>query len=251
MLLKTNIRNVIICSISLIGSLFIIHPTTAQEAGPSLHQFNAQYSNIFSLYREAASYIRTENMDIAAIQLEEIIEKTNQLRKDFKVPPAPYDSLNNYSSALEQISDKLSQSLVSIDEGDRDTAWDLVSEIRKGAYLFQTQSGLYNLSTCIYDLNSAMDKLWPYYKNNFDIEDETKRNDVLTLNAEVAVWVRRCETLAPQSIKSNGDFSRLFESYKKSKFTIRESMEARDKGRFIRIMGEIRSLDRLIYLRFG
>ena len=224
----------------------------SQDSNASFHSFTEQFNKSFALYREAASYIRTENLDIAAIQLEELIADFKTLRENFKgMPPAPYDSNSNFDSDLENLSKNLDESLLAIDRGDQDAAWALVSKIRKEVYAFQTQSGIYNLATCVYDLNSAMDLLWPYFNNGFDIENEGTRNTILTLNAGVAVWVRHCKAIAPMNVRQSEEFARLFDNYLASKITIRESMEARDTGRFVRIMGEIRSLDRLIYLRFG
>ncbi len=221
-----------------------------------LSDFHAASAQAFDPYRTAWSYLRTGNLDAAAFELEGMLAAWSALEQRFL--PSPPDAFSDdpaFAADIERIGDQAERALAALDSGKGQESSDqarallqplhgLMSDIRR-------RNGLYLLSDCLRDFSAAMDALWIYRETPPDLSQEDARLDVVWRVAAVDHEVQRCEAMAPEALRQNPEFKRLFDLFHDGMEPLRESVQEQSVPRMISVLRELRSAQRLIFLRFG
>lgn len=227
--------------------------TGGGAAGASeLSAFHAAAESAFTPYRTALSYLRTGNIDAAAFELEAMIAAWSALEGRFggEAPDAFADD-PAYGEVIARIGDDSDAALAAIDSGDPEGAAALLTPLLPLLSDLRRRNGLYLLSDCIREFYDAMDALWVYRDAMPDLSSASARVELLSRAAVVEYATGRCEAMADPALRVDPEFRRLFDIFYDGMPPLREGVVDQDSVRIINVLRELRSAQRLIYLRFG
>jgi len=214
--------------------------------------FLGDVDSAFSHYREAASYLRTGNVDLAAVELDEMAAKWSALATARKGnPPDGFDGNPLFDTTLEETGKAVDEALALIDNGDPAGAEERLMPLRQSMSRFRAASQIYTLADCLTDTSAAMNELIAYRGNPPAADDWSARADVLSKAAVFNAVVRRCDAMASPELRAEPEFRRLFDTATQSSARIPEAIMTKDDGLLYRLLIELRSLDRLMFYRFG
>lgn len=233
---------------SLCFSIIFINLTYAE----SERDFLAEIDSAFAHYRESVSYLRTGNVDLSAIELDEMSVKwTKILDKYADSPPEIFVGNPLFKSTLTQTGTTITDALSLIDGGDPKAARERLLPLRAQISRLRAASGLFTLADCILEASTAMDNLFVYKGNAPHAGDWPKRADVVGKAAIYGDILKRCDRMAPAVVRDHPEFRRLFDGAMASTARIPEAIGGNDGGLLLRLLIELRSFDRLMFYRFG
>lgn len=214
-------------------------PAVAQNA--KYTHYLAWNDKVAGQLRLAASYLRTGNTEFAAIALEEFIGA-----KEF----------GKISGAMKPIAEKARKtaqaSLALIDEGKPVEARAQLMQLRDMLFKAHKTHKIDLFSDCIWQVVKTGPPLWHYKKNPPDFADKKQ----VAATAKAALDYRRqlaiCDNKASAALKAQDDYKRLVANGLESLQRIPdEALKNKDKGQLYRFIIELRSIDRLLFFRFG
>ena len=225
-------------------------------AGPSvasdLGAFDAAVSDAYGHYREAAFYLRTGNVDAGAIELEFAIARWNDVQDRFRNdPPDAYADDPVWTADLDSIETDLRRGMTAADAGDGPASAKLLVPVRKTLAALRKRNGQWRFSDCVDEMNAQMDRLWRYRRAPPDLASREAVNAVKDQAAVTTHWYERCRAQAPTTFTEDAEFNRLMDGSIGSLKLIWTALDEKNEMRFINILRELRSYDRLIWLRFG
>jgi len=112
-------------------------------------------------------------------------------------------------------------------------------------------NGQWRFSDCVDEMNAQFDVLWRYRREPPDLTSLQEVNAAKDQAAVTAHWYQRCRVQAPAAFAEDAEFSRLMDGSISSLKLIWSALDEENEMRFINILRELRSYDRLIWLRFG
>jgi len=191
--------------------------------------------------RLASSYLRTGNIDFAALALEKIVEGKPQ-------SPLQGDLADVVTAARAQAKSALDL----VDANEPEKAREGLLKLRETLFQQHKTRQIVVFDDCIWGLNKRGPALWKFRKNAPDLGDQQQSRAVGKAAAEYLVQLNKCDEAADPETKTDGDFQRLVKGARASleRFPA-EVLEAKDGGLLFRFIIELRSFDRLLYLRFG
>lgn len=240
---------------SLGAALFVavaIVAAVSPGAANDLRAFDAAVAGADRHYREAAFYLRTGNVGAGAIELELAITGWDKVRTGFRgSPPEAYADDGQWAADLDAISASLKAGLADADRGDGAAAAKTLAAVRTTLSALRRRNGQWRFSDCVDAMNAEMDKLWRYRRTPPDFSsvgavDQAKAQAAVTLH-----WYQRCRAEAPAHLRDDTEFNRLFDGSIASLSLIPSALNEANEMRFINILREMRSFDRMIWLRFG
>ena len=235
----------------LYGAIFMLLAATGAVAGETSSLLKA-IDGAFAHYREAVSYLRTGNTDLAAIELEEMADGWKSVIETYgTAPPDGFDGNALYASVLSETGPTIDEALALIDAGKPEAARDLLLPLRGEMVRFRAQSRLYTLTDCLFEASAAMDALFAYKGKPPAHDDWTARADAVGKAAVYGATLARCDALAAEEIRADPEFRRLVDGAIASSAHIPEAIGSKDDGLLYRLLIELRSLDRLMFYRFG
>ncbi|VAV97929.1 hypothetical protein MNBD_ALPHA08-53 [hydrothermal vent metagenome] len=191
--------------------------------------------------RLASSYLRTGNIDFAALALEKIVEGKTQTS-------AAGDLAEVITSARAQAKSALDL----VDANEPEKARDGLLKLREMLFQQHKARKIEVFDDCIWELNKRGPALWRFRKNAPDLGDQQQSQAVGKAAAEYLEQLDKCDEMAAPETKSDGSFQRLVKGARTSlKRFPAEVLDAKDGGLLFRFIIELRSFDRLLYLRFG
>ena len=191
--------------------------------------------------RTASTYLRTGNIDFAAIALEGII--------DGKTPSGFSGSL---SDAIANTVAKSKAALALIDENQEDKARDMLLKLRESLFQSNKSANVTVFDDCIWTLIKRGPALWTYRKNKPDLNDPEQVKAVAKAASDYLAQLDACDQKASAELKADQDYQRLVTGARQSLQRIpKETLANRDGGQLFRFLIELRSFDRLLYFRFG
>jgi hypothetical protein len=227
----------------------LLAPVTLMAAEPDFH---ATYDDAYAHYREAFFHARTGNTPVAAIALEEFVVKWTALVTQFADDPPPeYANDAAWKSALQDILGRAERGLDALDEEDAETAREAIYPIRTILGDLRRRNNVTSWSDTIDALSAAMVPLARYRKSVRDMSDPATialvREQALIVEAIFA----KCRAEATPAMHADPEFKRLVDGAADSMAKLLRSLETRD-SRLMRIgIGELRSSERIMFLRFG
>ncbi|MCW5772837.1 MAG: hypothetical protein KIT16_14430 [Rhodospirillaceae bacterium] len=205
----------------------------------------------YAPYREAVHYLETGNAGLAALALDRADAEWRKVRARFADdPPKPYAGDLKWKATLAAIGDALEAGLKAADAGDDKVALATLAAVRRDLAELRLRSGQRVYSDCIDAMNAAMDRLWAFRAHP---PDRTQPGSLPAFKAAVAStqrWYRRCRDEAPPALAASDEFKRLFAGA----LAGLDRLDAAASGpadRIVSILRELRSYDKLIWLRFG
>ncbi|MBB4302253.1 hypothetical protein GGD81_001280 [Rhodobium orientis] len=235
----------------LYGAIFVLALPAGAAAGETASLLKA-IDGAFAHYREAVSYLRTGNTDLAAIELESMGDGWKSVAAEYgTTPPDGFDGNALYDRVMSQTGPTLDEALALIDAGKAEAARDLLVPLRGEMVQFRAESRIYTLTDCLFEASTAMDGLFAYKGKPPAHDDWTARADAVGKAAVYGATLERCDALAIDDVKADPEFRRLVDGAIASSARIAEAIGAKDDGLLYRLLIELRSLDRLMFYRFG
>lgn len=233
--LKHRLR---IAACALSAALALAGPARADD----LSDFNAAVEAAMSHHRVASGYLRTGNIDLAALEIEGMREAWAKVST---VPrPAAFRDKERYTSTMLEIAAQLIGTTLVLNMGRPDVAGESLDKIRKQLSELRRQNGVTVLADCVLDANIAMDALFVHDKN-------PDWDSVSAGSQSYASTLQRCDGMAPPAIRAAPEFRRLIDGALASLAQARQAAEARDGDLLHRLLIELRSFDNLLAFRYG
>jgi len=227
----------------------LLAPVTLLAAEPDFH---ATYDDAYAHYREAFFHSRTGNTPVAAIALDEFVVKWTALVARFADDPPPeYANNGVWKSALQDILGRAERGLDALDEDDAETAREAINPIRTILGDLRRRNGVVSYSDTVDALSTEMVLLARYRKSVKDMSDTAAIALVHEQARIVEAIFEKCRAEATPAMHADPEFKRLADGAADSMAKLLRSLETRD-SRLMRIgIGELRSYERIMFLRFG
>jgi len=214
--------------------------TTARA--DDLDDFNRAVEAAMSHHRLAAGYLRTGNIDLAALEIENLREawgKVSTLPR-----PAAFRDPERYTGTMLEIAASLIGTTLVLNMGRADVARESLDTMRKQISELRRQNGVAVLADCVLDANIAMDAL-------FALDGKADWESAAAGADSYRATLQRCDAMAAPAIRNHADFRRLIDGALASLGQIPKAAETRDADLLHRLLIVLRSFDHLLAFRYG
>ena len=214
-------------------------PAAADGATDSFHEAVA---GAYRHYREAIHYYETGNTELGELALDQFATAWKALaaRHAAKPPPA-YAKDGAFAATLTVIQGKAAVAPGSAPA----EALLALRPIRADLAALRKRSGQRVFSDCVDAMNAAMDRLWVYRRTPPD----AKRLPAFHAAArDTTARYRECLEQAAPALRDSAEFRRMMDGALAS---LARLEAATDAELIVSLLRELRSFDKLIWLRFG
>jgi hypothetical protein len=203
----------------------------------------------FQTYRRAAiGYLRTENTDLAAIQIERLRERWATDRRRLSAAITADAAL---AEALARTEANVAESLRVADAGDVEQSRRLLENAAAALDAWRKANGVRLFSDCIAELGAAFEQLDRVLRNAPDLTDRTTSENIVALSGRTVAVLDRCEREATGDVRDEPEFRRLVDGMRESLGHMPNAAAARDGALLHRLLIEQRSFERLLAFRYG
>lgn len=234
----------------LLAALSAIRPAPA--AASDLAAFNAAVAEASGGYRAGLFYLHTRNPGLASLELANAADAWQSIAKTFAGdPPAAFAHDPKFAATLTSVAEALAKGTEQADAGDTKAAQATLLPIRDELFELRRRNGVDVYADCVTELNRQMDVLYVYRHNPPDLNDP---NVVKTLKAAGDAYTKilaRCRKMAPASYTKADEFQRLYDGTAHSVSTLAPAADTGNPRTVINVLRELRSFDRMIFLRWG
>ena len=140
--------------------------------------------------------------------------------------------------------------MADVEAGNVKAAQGKLAPIRTVQTDLRRRNGIFLFSKCVEEANRAMDTLYAYRHRPANFDDRRDVNELPRCAAVTAHRYERCFKTAPEKYKASAEFQRLMYASLRSLGLIWDAVDKKQQRRVINILRELRSSDRLLYLRF-
>jgi hypothetical protein len=224
---------------------------SAPLAAP-VHDFNRALAEVMHHYRWVDQYLRTGNIALAQLELDEFTAKAASLAERFSSkPPDLFADDPDWRRDMEELSGIAGAALRASDAGEFAKVKELLAPVRAKVRDLRRRNGLFLFADCIDAANASFARLWRFRHNPPDFA-KPEQVDAMRQDLSVTLyWYRRCNREAPEAARRDEQFRRLMDGNLRSLERIFEAAREQDADRIVRLLREIRSSDRMLYLKFG
>jgi hypothetical protein len=198
--------------------------------------------------RVALGYLRTQNGDLAAVEIERLRDRLAADRG--KIAPRGLTDLP-FVIALARTESLVDVSLKAADGGDLERARGLLDESRQPLADWWQAKGIRLFSDCIAEINAAYQPLDSHRLKAPDLGDAAIGARVVTSTKGLLVTLDRCDREADATLRQTLEFRRLFDGMSASLRQISDAVAARDGALLHRLLIEQRSFEQMLSFRFG
>ncbi len=217
-----------------------------------LSDFNDASADAYRHYRAAVSYLRTGNTALAAIELEAATGKWQGVTGRFAAnPPDAFADDAAWTVTLNGVGQRLQQALTSTDAGDLKMARETLAPVRDELGALRRRNGVVVFSDRVDEVTAAMDRLWRFRRERPDFVSAETLRELTSGTAILGHLLRRCREEAPAALRGDPDFLRFLDSAVEGVERLWQAVEGRDEQLLINTLRELRSFERLFFLRFG
>jgi hypothetical protein len=212
----------------------------APARADDLEDFNRAVEAAMSHHRVALGYLRTENFDLAVLELEAMREawgKASALPR-----PAIYRDSTRFTGTMLDVNVRIVGVFLVLDMGRIDVARTSLNTIRHSLAAMRRASKAEVLADCILNANTAMDVL---------SAADGRPAEAATPAENYAQTLKRCDGMAPPGIRNHADFRRLIDGALASLAQVPKAVDTRDAALLHRLLIELRSFDNLLAFRYG
>ena len=233
-----------VISIAAAAAFLLARPALADN----LEAFNAAMEQAAAHNRVAIGYLRTENVDLAAIELQDMQKAWGAFAERFgRDRPEKFRDNELYVTMLVDVPTRVVGALIMIDFGRPDIARDSLQAIRREFSAVRRASGVAVLADCVLDANDAMDAFSVYR----DDPPDWDKADVATKADALGATIKRCDAMAPDPIRSSPEFRRLIDGVAASLAFVPKAITTRDSDLLHRVINELHAFDNLLAFRYG
>ena len=218
----------------------------APARASDLDDFNTAVEAAMSHRRVAAGYIRTGNLDLAALEID-ALRGAWTIVTTGPIPTVFHDKLALYSETMLNTSTRLIGIVLVFELGRADVAAQSLDAIRNDLSAMRRASGVTVLADCVLDSNTAMDALFAFDGKPLDATS----GDVTAKADAYRAILQRCDGMATERLRRDGEFRRLIDGATASLAQVPKAIETRDADLLHRLLIELRSFDNLLAFRFG
>ena len=222
---------------------------TAPVRADDLSDFNAAVEAAMNHHRVASGYLRTGNIDLAALELEGMREAWSRVASLPK--PAVFADRDGYTATMLDVSTRLVGIFLVLDMGRPDVALDSLNTTRHALAALRRAAKVEVLADCVLDANTAMDALFVLRASLPDWSAPGNAANVARLAADYRAALQRCDRMAPPGIRNHAEFRRLVYGALASLGQFPKAIETRDGDLLQRLLIELRSFDHLLAFRYG
>ena len=217
----------------------------AAELSPGLRTLIEDFQ---SHRRVAIGYLRTQNGDLGAIEIERLrdglIADRGRVSQPGKIDMA-------VAVAIARTESLVDGALKAIDGGDIDRSRALLEEAGKPLDAWRKDNGIRLFSDCIAEISAAYGALDAHRLNAPDLTNMAAGARVVASTDGVLSALDRCEREAPEATRQGQEFRRLFDGMRASLRQLPEAVAVRDGALLYRLLIEQRSFEQLLSFRFG
>jgi len=222
-------------------------PAAADEATEAFH---AAIAGAYRHYREASHYLETGNAELGELALDQFLAEWKALAARYaEMPPPAYAKDTEFAETLTAIEGK-AQSAVGSAPAEALLA---LKPIRDDLAALRKRSGQQSFSDCVDAMNAAMTDLYAYFQRRTMLDFARPRStaEFKAAAARAEATYRRCNDDAPATLRESAEFRRLVDGALAGFTRLGQFLESRDEPQLYNTLGELRSFDKLIWLRFG
>ena len=195
--------------------------------------------------RVALAYLRTGNADLAAVEIERLIERwKNSL-------PGLGPTERSFQRSLADTEAAVENSLAALEKGNLDQARALLDRAAAPLKEWRDGVGIRLFSDCIAELSQAYARLDVHRVSAPDLGNPSVRDAVLTAGRGAEAAARRCDGEAASQVRAHPDFRRLIDGMLNSLRQVPDALRQSDGGALYRLLIEQRSFEQLLAFRFG
>jgi hypothetical protein len=206
-----------------------------------LADFNRAVEAAMNHHRVAAGYLRTENIDLAVLEIEGM--RTAWAKVSTLPRPAAFRDEERYTATMLDIAARLIGATLVLNLGRTDVARESLDAIRKSLSELRRRNGVTVLADCILDANVSMDALFAHDKR-------PDWDSVAAGSESYRATLQRCDGLAG-AMRDRAEFRRLIDGALASLAQVPKAVETRDGDLLHRLLIELRSFDHLLAFRYG
>ena len=202
--------------------------------------------------RSADFYLRTGNTGVALFELQAMAVIWTEVRTKFdKKPPDPFAEDPQWQATLLAISDEIEAATVQSRDGDAKAARKTVQHIQQIFSRLRERNGIAIYADCVAELNSAMESIWRFRHEPPDFAVASEVDGFKAQLAVVDYLVRKCRDRAPEAYRDDEMFNRLFGQSLEAIGRFDDALRDGNRRLLIDTLRELRSFDRMIFLRYG
>lgn len=222
---------------------------TAAPGAPSLGTFLEDLGPAYDGIRKAMFYLERDAVAPAGFEIERSAEawRTDVLPYADS-PPAAFAHDPRFGDTLEKIGEALGRAGAA--DGAEATL-DALSGIPATLAELRARNHVVVFADHVREANRAMDKLYAYRHREIDFSDQAVVDDLRARLAVAAYTWRECDAAAPPDIASDPAFRRMIDGTLDSLDRMWAAIAAGEQRTVINILREVRSFDRLLWLRHG
>jgi hypothetical protein len=208
-----------------------------------------QLIETFQAYRRvAAGYLRTQNADLGAVEIERLRDSLTAGRGKI-LSSTPTDT--SFLVALARTEELVAEALKAIDGGDIERSHTLLEQSGQAIDAWRKANGIRLFSDCIAEISAASEPLDGRRSTATDLTDANTGAQIVAAANNIIAVLDRCDGEAADTMRSDPAFRRLFDGMRASLRQIPEAVSARDGALLHRLLIEQRSFEQLLSFRFG
>ncbi len=239
------------CLLPVVFALALVGAAGLARAS-DLADFNEASAAAYEHYRAATSYLRTGNAALAAIELEAAQGKWQGVVTRFaESPPDAFAGDPSWATTLSGIGNRLEESLAAIDAGDLKAAGEILAPIRGELSGLRARNNVVVFSDRVDAVSTAMDRLWRFRHEPPDLDSAAALRELRSGTAVLEYLLRLCRETAPAELRGDPNFVRFLDSGTEAVERLWQAIETKDRELLINTLRELRSFERLFFLRFG
>ena len=231
--------------------VFALVGTAAACRADEIGDFNAAVEQVESHNRVALGYLRTGNIDLAAVELDRLRAAFAALNRQFASKRPQAFSAEAYTLAMTDIATRLVTADLMLNSGRAEAARQALDAVRTDFHNLRRSAGIEVLADCVREANAAMDALMVFNDSALDWSKAGTESVIAERTAAYAKTLDRCDAMAGAEVKKNPEFRRLVDGARASMKFIPQAIADHDTNLLHRVLIELRSFDNLLAFRFG
>jgi hypothetical protein len=237
---------------ALLTTAILLSVLPQQARASELGAFNDAFADAWGHYRQAVFYGRSGNVAVAALELDDFVTQWSALAARFgDDPPDAFVDDKAWKETLKSIGAIARQGLEELDVGDIEAARQTLAPVRGIAGDLRRRNGVTVYSDVVDELSAAMDMLARYRREMKDLGESEAVATVTRQAAVVAYLFDKCDARASAAVRDDPEFRRLIDGARESMDKLWASLETGDIRLYRIGIGELRSYERILFLRFG
>jgi len=232
----------------MVSIAFFPGPAQAGE----LKAFNESVAESYRYFRGAAFYLRTKNLAVATFELDDMRAMWRVVEKRYAgSPPDAFADDPDWRATLRDIGARIENALAAAEEDNLKRTAAIIGPVRGLLAGLRARNGVYVFSDCVNEANAAGEAVLAFRRRPHLFDDDAWVNRLLGQAAVVAYIYRKCRRIAPVTLRDDAAFNRMIDGALDEMNTIPEAVAAKDSRLLAITLGEFRSFDRILFLKFG